>query len=134
MWLYAVCAHFSRQICATKTFDRNFKLVIFGELSFFYLPLIEPGRKERGAAPPHPPAIKGYSACSMHEKYRGAARLRQIHCSDITQTLKVCGERWFVEASECRSLTNRIAPSHAPCNAWKARAAPYLLSAKKDRA
>ena len=30
-------AHFSRRICATKTFDGNFKLVVFGDLFSFFL-------------------------------------------------------------------------------------------------
>ena len=43
--------------------------------------------------------------------------------TDATQTVQVVVGEQFKGNLECRSLMNRMAPSHAPCNAWKARAA-----------
>ena len=34
------------------------------------------------------------------------------------------GSKWGM-GLECRNLTHRTAPSHVPCNAWKARAVPW---------
>ena len=66
----------------------NFKLVTFGQL--FFLPTFDLNQpvKERG---------RGHSVCSMHGKYGGVARLRQMHCSDTTQTVKMVVGRRFKE-------------------------------------